>query len=143
FHGNFTLEPGGTLRPWRAQGCCPAQAEPVDPKVEVAKSRAFVARQWSAPAPPSCCCRDQTAGGLDEFLYRVTAYTISISGMAFQDVWNLDLERLRDCKLFIFSPPGQLIPFCAYNLTAAGGRSLYRPQEGREERYAPALRQLG
>lgn len=142
FHGNFTLQPDGTLKPWRVQGCCGPSQEPVDPKAGVAKSRTFVARQWSAPPQAACCNRDPAAAGLDELLRRIHTYSISISGMAFQDAWNLDLERLRDCKLFIFSPPGKLIPFCAFNLTAPDGRSLYRPRRG-EDRHGPAPQQLG
>jgi uncharacterized radical SAM superfamily Fe-S cluster-containing enzyme len=43
-----------------------------------------------------------------------------------QDVWNLDIERLRDCCISIMSGDGRLIPFCACNLTSATGESLYR-----------------
>jgi uncharacterized radical SAM superfamily Fe-S cluster-containing enzyme len=46
--------------------------------------------------------------------------------MAFQDAWNLDLERLRDCCIHIASRDGRLVPFCAYNLTDRNGKSLYR-----------------
>jgi hypothetical protein len=49
--------------------------------------------------------------------------------MAFQDVWNLDLERLRGCCIHIVSPEGKLIPFCAYNLTSNQGEPLYRGVE--------------
>jgi hypothetical protein len=42
------------------------------------------------------------------------------------DVWSIDLERLRDCCIHVASPEGALIPFCAYNLTAADGHGLYR-----------------
>jgi uncharacterized radical SAM superfamily Fe-S cluster-containing enzyme len=52
--------------------------------------------------------------------------TIEISGMAFQDAWTLDLQRLSRCYINIVSPEGLLVPFCAYNLTAAGGRPLHR-----------------
>ena len=46
--------------------------------------------------------------------------------MAFQDAWNLDLDRLRDCCIHTVSPDGRIIPFCAYNLTDQAGRALYR-----------------
>ncbi|MEI2659689.1 MAG: hypothetical protein V9G11_06910 [Bifidobacterium adolescentis] len=49
--------------------------------------------------------------------------------MAFQDAWNLDLERLRECYIHEVSPEANLIPFCAYNLTDANGKSLYRHAE--------------
>jgi len=46
--------------------------------------------------------------------------------MAFQDVWNIDLERLQGCCIHVASPDGNLIPFCAYNLTSNMGKPLYR-----------------
>lgn len=63
---------------------------------------------------------------LDAFLERATTYSLSVSCMAFQDAWNLDLDRLRDCCISIMSPEGSLIPFCAYNLTSETGGTLYR-----------------
>jgi len=65
---------------------------------------------------------------LDMFLNRLKTHMFSISCMAFQDVWNLDLERVRDCCIHVLSPDGGLIPFCMYNLTDVRGRSLYRNQ---------------
>ena len=51
--------------------------------------------------------------------------------MTFMDAWNLDLERLRECYIHIISQKEKmnLVPFCAYNLTAADGRTLYRGRE--------------
>jgi uncharacterized radical SAM superfamily Fe-S cluster-containing enzyme len=46
--------------------------------------------------------------------------------MAFQDVWNIDLERLRDCFLHVAAPDAGIIPFCAYNVTDVLGDTLYR-----------------
>ena len=46
--------------------------------------------------------------------------------MAFQDAWNLDLDRLKDCCIHVVHPDGRLIPFCAYNITDSEGRSYYR-----------------
>ena len=63
---------------------------------------------------------------LDRFLQRARTHTFSLSAMAFQDVWNLDLERLRGCCIHVVAPSGNLIPFCAYNLTSNQGRPLYR-----------------
>lgn len=62
---------------------------------------------------------------LDAFL-ATRQHSFCISAMAFQDAWNLDLERLRDCCISVMSPEGRLIPFCAYNLTSATGETLYR-----------------
>ena len=65
--------------------------------------------------------------GLDDFLDLARNRTFTVSAMAFQDVWNVDLDRVRDCCIHIVDPEGRLIPFCAYNLTDAQGRGLYRP----------------
>jgi uncharacterized radical SAM superfamily Fe-S cluster-containing enzyme len=45
--------------------------------------------------------------------------------MYFMDAWNLDLDRLRDCYIHV-ADGKRLIPFCAYNLTAQNGETLYR-----------------
>ena len=62
---------------------------------------------------------------LDAFLAE-DKQSFCISGMAFQDAWNLDLERLRECFLHVLSPPQKLVPLCAYNLTGVQGQTLYR-----------------
>ena len=67
---------------------------------------------------------------MDEFLNRVDRYSLCVSGMAFQDAWNLDLERLRECFIHVVSPDRRVIPFCAYNLTDKQGKSLYRRSRG-------------
>jgi uncharacterized radical SAM superfamily Fe-S cluster-containing enzyme len=126
-HGNFVVMPDGDVRPWTrhtaACECAPIQAE-----VGAAKTRAFVAQYWSTGGEV-VALDDIDVGGFGEwdvFLSRARTHTFCISGMAFQDAWNLDLDRLRDCCIHTVSPDGRLIPFCAYNLTDRQGRSLYR-----------------
>ena len=95
-----------------------------------AKARAFVASNWIAlgdVAPASG--GGPSLGEWDVLLQRAKTHTFFISGMAFQDAWTLDLERLRDCCIHTVSPDGRLIPFCAYNLTSRNGRALYRGKE--------------
>jgi uncharacterized radical SAM superfamily Fe-S cluster-containing enzyme len=89
-----------------------------------------VAGQWSradrAAAP--------VAGldALDAFLADQER-TLGLSGMAFQDAWTLDLDRLRQCHIHVVAPDRRVIPFCAYNLTSRDGRPLYRaPAAARE-----------
>ena len=65
-------------------------------------------------------------GEWDTFLARAHSHMISISGMAFQDSWTVDLARLRDCYILTVAPDGRLIPFCVYNLTSQKGKALYR-----------------
>ena len=129
FHGNFVVMPNGDLRPitQRAQSCC----QPSDAAQGSINAREFVAQHWAAPeatidlqpvAPPSL-------GGWDTFLARAKTHVFCISGMAFQDAWTLDLDRLRECYIHHVSPDGRIIPFCAYNLTNQHGQSLYRQHE--------------
>lgn len=117
-------------------GCC-------GDKSEAAKARSFVARQWVAPSPTPPTSSSPTTGSqspsqittvmplvldtcsLDLFLEKAK-YTLAVSGMAFQDSWSLDVERLKYCHIHVVSKKGELIPFCAYNLTSTKGVSLYR-----------------
>jgi uncharacterized radical SAM superfamily Fe-S cluster-containing enzyme len=64
---------------------------------------------------------------LEDFLERARTHTFSVSAMAFQDVWNLDLKRVQDCCIHVMASNGALVPFCLYNLTASDGKRLYRP----------------
>ena len=136
FHGSFIRLPGGILRPVstpHSKGCCIVAA---NPKENVLRTVALVARQWSAPArlvePGGSSLTfaaprgDGQAMDLDEFLEQAADNSFTISGMAFQDAANMDLERLANCCIHVVAPDGRLIPFCAYNLTARDGTRLYR-----------------
>ena len=86
-----------------------------------------VAVHWSSPTPHGFTrIRWPEPGRMGYFPRAQTHDTFCISGMAFQDAWTLDLERLRDCYIHTASPDRRLVPFCAYNLTDRQGRSLYR-----------------
>jgi 7,8-dihydro-6-hydroxymethylpterin dimethyltransferase len=121
-------------------GCC---APPAIAEEGAKKAVSITARQWAAPeksasflprATGDVCCPGKCGPpgessvplDLGEFVDRVKTHTLSISAMAFQDAWNLDLERLKDCCIHTISPEGRLVPFCAYNLSSADGISLYR-----------------
>jgi uncharacterized radical SAM superfamily Fe-S cluster-containing enzyme len=136
FHGSFILMADGRLRCTTPslRSCCST----MEGNKGLQRTISTVAHQWSAPSPkPVCCPTTETASSdsnvidLDTFLLRARNYSLSISCMAFQDVWNLDMERLRDCCISIMSPDGRLIPFCAYNLTGATGETLYRKKSAR------------
>lgn len=121
FSGRFRIDDGGDLRPiddgQRGCGCGSARGE------AVARERRYVAGQWAAPTSTA-------AGGEPDAFDRFLAgrqRTLGLSAMAFQDAWTLDLDRLRQCHIHIVAPDARVIPFCAYNLTAADGHALYRP----------------
>lgn len=128
FHGDFTRLQDGRLKPLTAsKSCCSNHPEATGGQVD--KSRNFVAKRWSG-VERNQSGPTRTAGfnldGWDEILFNIRNNSFSITGMCFQDAWNLDLDRLRDCHVHLVSPEGMLIPFCAYNLTGYDGRSLYR-----------------
>ncbi|MBN2338432.1 MAG: radical SAM protein, partial [Acidobacteria bacterium] len=86
------------------------------------KSRAYVRRHWRfagpapAPSPPP--------SGPGNLFERIRTHAFCISGMAFQDAWNIDLERLRRCCIHVASETRGLVPFCAWYLTDTRGRAL-------------------
>jgi uncharacterized radical SAM superfamily Fe-S cluster-containing enzyme len=134
FHGTFLPKPGGggmqALTGHASGVCCTAEGSD-------AHAVSFTARQWSAPSqaqgaassastePGPLCC-DAGVETIDGFLERVKTRMLSVSCMAFQDAWNLDLERTRDCCIHVVAPNGRMIPFCLYNLTSQNGERLYR-----------------
>lgn len=80
----------------------------------------------SSPAATNQPRPDHAGDDLDRFLARAATHLFAISAMAFQDAWNLDLERLQGCCIHAVTTDGALIPFCAWNCTAADGTPLYR-----------------
>ena len=127
FHGDFVLMPDGhltALTGFLGQKCCgPESAE-----TGAGRARRFVAQHWSVGNPPSCTDDDNSfpMGMWDVLLKRARTHRLCISAMVFQDAWNLDLERLKDCCIHVVAPDGRLVPFCAYNITSSSGVSLYR-----------------
>jgi uncharacterized radical SAM superfamily Fe-S cluster-containing enzyme len=141
FHGNYLImSDGSVMSLQKSETCC---GPPVDAEKGAFSAISYVARQWASPlkqgtvftsATSSCCSGPGDAAErgesgvirLEDFVQRVRTHTFSVSAMAFQDVWNLDLERVRDCCIHVMASDGMLVPFCLYNLTAAGGKRLYR-----------------
>ena len=126
FHGNFLVMPGNRLKSLgkAAPGDCCRPSQPVEGGAK--QTIAAVTRQWSAPPAAGSGLTDEGPLDLSRFLDQVRCHGFSISGMAFQDVWNLDLDRLRGCCIHTLAPDGRLIPFCAFNLTDIQGVPLYR-----------------
>ncbi|MFW5487791.1 MAG: radical SAM (seleno)protein TrsS [Desulfovibrio sp.] len=113
----------------QAASCqCKSNAEPAEatPALEGAlHSIASTARQWDAPQKKDSCC-EQDGDPFSRFINRAATHSFTISAMAFQDAWTLDLERLRGCCIHVVSPDGRLVPFCAWNLSAMDGRTPHR-----------------
>jgi uncharacterized radical SAM superfamily Fe-S cluster-containing enzyme len=134
FQGNFLIHDGGKVQAL-SQGHDPCCCPPPEPAEQGAlRTIARVSRNWAAPGQPEQVGalepRPVQTGQpipLDEFITLARKRTLSVSAMAFQDVWNLDLERVRDCCIHVVAQDGRLVPFCLYNLTSAAGKTLYRP----------------
>ena len=96
-------------------------------------ARSFINLHWrfsdNEPVPCSTgCCGASSKpklGSCDDLLQQVATHGLTITCMPFQDVWNLDLERLKRCCGHVVTPDKLIIPFCAYHLTSISGQRLY------------------
>ena len=121
FHASYRIREDGSLKPLprrQSGGCCCTSSD---------DSRTSVADQWSGsvPAFDGDSALAETSA-LDAFLEQARRSTFAVSGMVFQDAWNLDLERLRRCHICEVDSRYGMVPFCAYNLTDQSGEALYR-----------------
>ena len=117
-------------------GCCDmTQADQLE---VIKKDRDYVLDKWDIKIPEKNCdgCGGTGSGleesafaqydfskyrtaeeitDLDEFLAYYKRNTFTVTGMAFQDLTNLDAERLKRCRVVQLTDDFRLIPFCAYN----------------------------
>jgi len=75
-------------------------------------------------AQTTCCSESKYSFG--NLIERSRAYSLSISGMPFQDAWTIDLERLQGCCIHVITRYKELIPFCSYYLTDSTGQRIGR-----------------
>lgn len=99
------------------KGCCCTTSD---------DSRQYVENQWSYSTKTYDEGEMTQTDALDEFLNRVHNETFAVSGMLFQDAWNLELDRLKRCYICEVDSEYGMVPFCAYNLTNSKGTYLYR-----------------
>jgi len=87
-------------------------------KESIEKARNYIARKWTYEdnEVSEAASSEYDFSSWDLFLNRMHTHGFSITAMAFQDAWNLDLERLRKCRVHVAIKGGSLIPFCAYNI---------------------------
>jgi len=131
FHGDFLILKDQLVsltpkEPSPSGCCCNPDEVPCDPEEarpnpeEALRNRNFVARRWkrNLDLEQKAAAVDGAADGMDfdTFLAQVAANGFTVTGMAFQDAYNLDLERLRRCSLHVYDN-GRIIPFCAKYLT--------------------------
>jgi len=120
FRARYWVRDEGKLELLRsAPSSCPSE-----PGEAARRAVAATSRQWSRkPATPEA----RKAGpqdSLDRFLDAADSI-FAISGMMFQDAWNVDLARVRRCCVHVVTAERGLVPFCLWNLTSASGRRLY------------------
>lgn len=91
-------------------------------------SREEMLEYWTAAegAAPSAECECRCSCQSLQGAYGLARRSLAVSGMAFQDVYNIDTARLRKCCVHVATPDSRLIPFCSYYLTSATGERLYR-----------------
>lgn len=93
-----------------------------------AHSREFAKKYWrfiDESEVRSCPLCQYTWTPFCSFLERLQREYLTIAGMIFQDVWNIDLERLKKCSIHIVSPTGKMVPLCAKYTTSVNGQNLY------------------
>ncbi len=123
FRARYWVREGGRLELVRsaAPSCCGgAASEPAKRAV------AATARQWAPPAGAAGAQSERpgVADGLTAFLEEA-GRMLTVSGMLFQDAWNLDWERVGRCCVKVVTPERGLVSFCLWNLTSASGERYY------------------
>lgn len=88
------------------------------------KTKKYVAGNWKVTSDVENKYKPRDSWDL--LLDEIRSRTFSISAMAFQDAYNVDIERIKDCCIHVVNKKGNLIPFCIYNITDISGRSIYR-----------------
>lgn len=133
FSGFFVLDGNDTLQPttfFRSEDACCSGCGDIQGRANPSEHvRRFIQERSVYVEQCPCCCSSDTprqqGNALDSFIDRARTHYLSISGMPFQDVWTIDLERLQGCCIHVISPlTKRLIPFCAYYLTASNGERL-------------------
>jgi len=119
FHANYASVDGKLITVSRKNNCCGEE----NGKEGSKKSKRFVERNWSGVKINKYIPKRNS---FEELNQKIKNGFFSISGMAFQDAWNVDTQRLKDCCIHVVSKEGNLIPFCAYNITAVDQTKLYR-----------------
>jgi len=55
----------------------------------------------------------------------------SIGCHGLQDIWNIDLNRVKKCCVHELTIKGKLVPFCLFNVISQKGETLYRRRESK------------
>lgn len=88
------------------------------------KVRSFISEKWRVIEDEEGV-REVKPGSWDSFFKRARTHSLSISCMPFQDVWNIDLERLQRCCTHIVTYDKKIIPLCSFYCTSVDGRRFH------------------
>ncbi|KNZ43428.1 radical SAM (seleno)protein TrsS [Acetobacterium bakii] len=119
FHGNFLImEDGGLISLDSDPNKCGCGYN----EDSIERARNYIAKKWTYKFQRIAekVSKDYDYSSWDRLLAKINSHGFSITAMAFQDAWNLDLERLQKCRVQVAVKGNKLIPFCAYNI-------LHRP----------------
>lgn len=131
FYSTYIKEPDGSVRCTLSENrkktgvaCCDTAVNKLD---VIKKDRDFVLNKWDVLPPENCRNWSQYTSSkeiinLIDFFEYYKQNTFTVTGMAFQDIMNLDAERVKRCRVQVLSEDNKLVPFCAYN-------SIYRGEK--------------
>ena len=116
FHSDYIVLPDGllSLNPHKKSAGKAGQ------KTSALSNRCYIARRWKRdPESERFVAQAETLDMKDmsTFLAMGKSNMFTLTAMAFQDRWNLDLERLNSCSLHVWEH-GRIVPFCARYITA-------------------------
>ncbi|MCL1834878.1 MAG: radical SAM protein [Oscillospiraceae bacterium] len=118
FHGDFAILPNDMILRLTKKNasCCPPTGD------EHLKNRRFVSRRWNRESATeeigaTGAESEPDMNDMGAFLSRIKSHGFTITAMAFQDAYTLDIERLRRCSLHVIKD-GKTLPFCSAYLTA-------------------------
>lgn len=125
FYSTYIKEPDGSAKCTLSSRSkmmgigCECEISPGNLEI-IRKDRDFVLNKWDVGDPQahsySSSYRSSTdIMDMDEFLKYNKQNTFTVTGMAFQDIMNIDSERVKRCRVQVLSEDNRLIPFCAYN----------------------------
>lgn len=120
FHVDYTIDGENWEAKTPAPSCCGNTGSST-------RARVAVASKWALPGakPKPRPSAAYNTASLDAFLEKKQRHTLALSGMAFQDAWTVDLERLCRCHVHVVTWDGRLVPFCAHNITSLGGKRFH------------------
>lgn len=111
FHANFLVNPAGGLKPLTSIAYSSRS------RSTARDNREYTAGHWRRAAEEESPKADFSQEmDFDTFLWHMRHRSLSLSSMAFQDAWNLNMERLRRCSLHVYDR-GKIKPFCAKYLS--------------------------